>query len=497
MKLIKDKIIFYKYYFLLLFVWICIPLSGTRFKVGTEAGFSRNPGEFQEFSGFAPAATGKATEYGLPDPKDTSRADVKRILKDYKNFKTNKVKIPIWNQKLPTHPQKGYVLNNVELGKYKHLYGSLSTAITKGYEPNRVAWHTVLNAAFYANVVADNAVKRKCKSLLMKQIVHKNSNYKHSQWNKNLPYSHYYRGDLHPMFFTSDWMSNLLIIYLLVNDTMSYQEVVKFRNWAFNNASFVARHQNIHFSKYIPKRPELMGKKLYTFKNVKVNKGSLSKEAIDGKKLWSIYSMYNNRHAASAQFILLAGVILKKKELIDIGKQFFKEFLAFGVTPSGKFAESHRSVVRNPAKGLAYIGITLCNFAQSAYFLSCARGDNSMFTMNIDKRNLSSMAKLYRKYILGQVGSYVGGKKITDGGKNNRVVADKPLAYILEQQTKNSYYKHEYLRIGEWAKLKEGRPAPYGSVPYGFEMGGGMLVPSVQLFFEKGRFTKLLKNRIK
>lgn len=140
-----------------------------------------------------------------------------------------------------------------------------------------------------------------------------------------------------PWFDIAAWLTRLLYAYDLVEDTFSDAEKAHMERWFLQGAELFRASIDSNFKNLWPNRasgnytPSDRAKKFSTYTHH------------NGYKVYLANRWYNNRAASEVMFYGLTGVKFGNMTLINSAKRWFKEYITYGIYPSGIPAEFHRT----------------------------------------------------------------------------------------------------------------------------------------------------------
>ena len=186
-------------------------------------------------------------------------------------------------------------------------------------------------------------------------------------------------GDANPGFIITEWLTRLLFAYDYTKDAYLPPQRARLDQWFLDAARYFGRGLERNYSRSFANR---------SGGDYALTRYTLGAQQRDPKE-WMYYGSpavgffarsYNNRNATIARFVGTAGVFLEDDLLKKTAKQWFFEWMRYGVYPGGDVADLHRGTAnpREPERGLNYAFSTAQAMADLADVLARG-GDNSLY----------------------------------------------------------------------------------------------------------------------
>ena len=159
-------------------------------------------------------------------------------------------------------------------------------------------------------------------------------------------------GDSGPAFATSEWILRMLFSYDYIKNTLSANDKTTMNTWFKNAAYYIRSNYDIAIDKRFVNRQAGnftltdYGKQMESFEGESLYYG--------GPKARSLAKTFNNRACSMAYCAGVVGIFLNDATLKNSAKEFFKEWMTYGVFPDGLIADMHRRSSTLVDKGFAY-----------------------------------------------------------------------------------------------------------------------------------------------
>ena len=182
-------------------------------------------------------------------------------------------------------------------------------------------------------------------------------------------------GGGNPYFDIAAWLTRLLYAYDIIQPTLSNSEKSQLQKWFIDAATmYQSKYIDVNFRNIFPNRET--GE--YTPSNRGKEIRGLTHDG--GYQTNTCHRWYHNRASAAVMYYGLVGVVFDNQPLIKSAKRWFKEWVKFGVFPSGLVVEFYRTVdaPTRPEAGYGYSSITVDYMQMLADALS-RKGDSELY----------------------------------------------------------------------------------------------------------------------
>ncbi|MBC7921572.1 MAG: hypothetical protein H7Z75_10855 [Ferruginibacter sp.] len=239
------------------------------------------------------------------------------------------------------------------------------------YDPARNG-NRLRDAAFVFLLTGDTAYRNAVRTELLAQAAEPLTDFSDTtRW--------CFLGDANPGFIITEWLTRLLFAYDYTKDAYSPQQRARLDRWFLDAACYFGRGIERSYSRSFVNRPG------GDYALTSYTRGAQERDPKEfmyyGSPAVGFFARsYNNRNATIARFVGTAGVFLENESLKKIAKQWFFEWLRYGVYPGGDVADLHRGTAnpREPERGLNYAFSTAQAMADLADVLARC-GDNSLY----------------------------------------------------------------------------------------------------------------------
>ncbi|GEM_PF-2858850 len=217
-------------------------------------------------------------------------------------------------------------------------------------EKNRIrrAHANLRDAAFVYLITQDEKYANAVKKELLSQVRESSTDF-----GKSSVISAKENLDGSPYFDMANWLNRLVYSYDMVENNFSASEKTEMKNWFLTAAKVYQEHQdNVRSIKLWPNRNVGDYTPSSTAKEPSVYTHDGGYQNLRGN------GWYNNRQAVAVMFYGIAGIKFNNSTLASSAKRWFKEWLKFGIYPSGLTSEFSRSNSSRPEAGYDYSSIT-------------------------------------------------------------------------------------------------------------------------------------------
>lgn len=294
--------------------------------------------------------------------------------------------------------------------------------------------------------------------------------------------------DMNPGFIISGGMDRALSSYDLIRDSLTQGERERIEKWLRNAGDYFRRVVDDDLNPIfkdrqngIIKDPASMGKhRAYTHDG--------------GYSITTIARRFNNRRAEMMKFVSAVGILVSDRTMKDSARQFFIDWMKFGVFPDGTHNEYYRNIPSKPEKGFGYTMSTISSMICIADVFARS-GDSSLYDYVTSdgfkdskggKKNLLLVMQNISKYINHDLKRYFPGK----AGQINYLIDGRTSSwksvFDIYFSKANVYYKDEYIK-NTYLRKQPGvdqypsNPAPAGA--FNTWQGIGGMSPGVLFMY--------------
>lgn len=352
---------------------------------------------------------------------------------------------------------KNYFMTNPSAGRWIGPPGTGCVAVynqqVDGVDvPKKTIVGKMQDAAFYAMLYNDKAIKALVKKELLWQASHAGVDFTNkSRWCGKI-------NDNSPNFEIAIWGCILLYTYEYVEDVFTTEEKEKFESWLDGFARYIQQELDIPLNRLYKNRGVEKIEDYVYIGGVKPGDYIYA----NGYQTIAVQKFYNNRRAHMMQLVGEVGIKFNNPGYIKSAKNFIRETIAFMCFPDGTFAELHRSIPSLPSKGLNYLANTFGSIIMVADALA-RTGDFSMYdfktsfgigqTKGNTEKSIEWIITEYGKYLDGQKKVYAKEGTVgdlyyrMDGTHSNwTMMSDATNFAIANIYYKNPYNKAVYMR---------------------------------------------------
>ncbi|MES2731733.1 MAG: hypothetical protein V4714_08295 [Bacteroidota bacterium] len=347
------------------------------------------------------------------------------------------------------------------------------------YEPH-TAGTKLKDAAFVAMVKEDASYITAAKAQILAYARDTKLDFSdRTRW----PIDYFY--DNNPGFAISEWLVRVINAYdyIRIAGGFTSPEQVEFLAWISKAGTFYSLNIDSYFNKRFVDRPNgnytLTGYSTYAEADIKNKKYATY---VGGAVVGFLGQGYNNRMLTQARFLTIAGVLTNNDLFQNNAKRVFREWLMFGVYPTGEIADMSRGMYKSGEneKGY-YYAISMAAVAGEMADIFARKGDFSLYTYSTEAgyygsaspgnpKTLLQVIQNTQKYMNGTFTrySYGGAPNVIDGYDPANISNRPDIVYDTWFAQPNRYYqnatiKANYLRTASGTRAYPVYPNTHGS----------------------------------